>query len=171
MAGLLLALARAFAEGIPDAEADVMVAGVVEVGDSKLGRYMLMSIAEQLSLSPERPAVALGRVRHDTEAMEALMGTAAQAWFEEGEARGMSETLVRQLKRRFGPCLKDYCGKKSHSLPTAPSRPPLQPYCPSTPPYGFHTMTDPHALCRQCNLGAPLTSRSNNVTFNTMRMY
>ncbi len=35
------------------------------------------------------------------------MGTAAQAWFEPGEApgmaEGMSKTLVRLLQRRFGP--------------------------------------------------------------------
>ncbi len=114
VAGVLLALVRAFGEESPDVEADAMVAGI-GVGSSESGRYMLMSITGQVRLTLERLEAALRRVGHDPEAMEPLKGAAAQAWFEEciaeGEARGkavgiaegMSEALVRLLKHRFGP--------------------------------------------------------------------
>ncbi len=118
VAGVLLALARRGDDKISDAEADMMVAAI-GVGDSELGRYLLMYLTGQLRLSLERLEAALRRAGHDEEIVEPLKGTAAQAWFEEGEARGeergmaagkvvgiaegMSETLARQLKRRFGP--------------------------------------------------------------------
>ncbi len=114
--GALLALARAFAEDITDAEADALV---VAISDSEFGRYMLMYIAEQVSLPPERIEAALRRTGADPEEVEAMMGTAAQVWFKQGEARGKaagiaegiaegktagkSETLARLLERRFGP--------------------------------------------------------------------
>ncbi len=117
VAGVLLALVLVFAEKkITDGEADTMANSI---DDSELGRYVLQYIAEKLSLSPERLEAALRQVGKEPEAVEALMGTAAQAWLEQGEAigeargeargekRGMaagkSETLARQLKRRFGP--------------------------------------------------------------------
>ncbi len=109
VAGVLLALVLVFAKKkITDGEADTMANSI---DDSELGRYVLQYIAEKLSLSPERLEAALRRVGKEPEAVEALMGTAAQAWLEQGEARGekrgmaagKSETLARQLKRRFGP--------------------------------------------------------------------
>ncbi len=130
VAGVLLALVRRGDDKIPDAEADVMVAAI-GVGDSELARYMLMYLTGQLRLSLERLEAALRRAGYDREAVEPLKGTAAQAWFEEGEAKGeargeergmavgvaqgravgiaegmtggKSETLARLLKRRFGP--------------------------------------------------------------------
>ncbi len=111
----LLALARAFADDVTEAEADALV---VAISDSEFGRYMLLYIAEQVSLSPERIEAALKRAGTDPEEVEALMGTAAQVWLEQGEARGKaagiaegktaglaegkSETLARLLDRRFG---------------------------------------------------------------------
>ncbi len=92
---------------------------VVAIADTEFGRYILMYIAEQVSLPPERIAAALRRIGTDPDEVEALMGTAAQVWFEQGEARGKaagiaegrtagvaegkSETLARLIERRFGP--------------------------------------------------------------------
>ncbi len=112
VAGVLLALAKASAKEISDAEADAMAKSI---GYSELGLYMLTYVTALLSLSPERLEAALRRVGNDPETVEALMKTAAQVWLEEGEAKGeargmaagiaqgKSETLARQLKCRFGP--------------------------------------------------------------------
>ncbi len=87
----LLALARAFADDITDAEADALV---VAIADTEFGRYILMYIAEQVSLPPERIAAALRRIGADPDEVEALMGTAAQVWFEQGEARGKAAGIA-----------------------------------------------------------------------------
>ncbi len=86
VAGVLLALVLVFAKKkVTDREADTLANSI---DDSELGRYVLQYIAEKLSLSPERLEAALRRVGKEPEAVEALMGTAAQAWLEQGEARG-----------------------------------------------------------------------------------
>ncbi len=123
--GALLAMGRAFADDITDAEADTAVE------DTEFGRYMAMYIVEQLSLTPERIKAAIRRICADPEAdpekMEAIMGTSAQVWLKQGEERGRAagmtaglekgrveglekgraEALARLLDRRFGPLPRD----------------------------------------------------------------
>ena len=88
----LLALARAFADDVTESEADALV---VTISGSEFGRYMLMYITEQVSLSPERIEAALKRIGTAPEEVEALMGTAAQVWFEKGEVRGEARGEAR----------------------------------------------------------------------------
>ncbi len=130
--GALLAMGRAFADDITDAEADTAVAAV---DDTEFGRYVAMYIVEQLSLTPERIKAAIRRICADPEKMEAIMGTAAQVWLKQGEERGRAagmtaglekgmtaglekgmtaglekgraEALERLLDRRFGPLPRD----------------------------------------------------------------
>ncbi len=96
VAGVLLALVLAFGGEIRDAEADMMVAAI-GVGDSELARYLLMHLTGQLHLSLERLEAALRRAGYDKEAVEPLKGTAAQAWFEEGEAQGEARGEKREM--------------------------------------------------------------------------
>ncbi|WP_424830561.1 Rpn family recombination-promoting nuclease/putative transposase [Ruegeria sp.] len=87
----LLALAHAFSEYVSDPEADLLVAGIAE---TELGRYIMAYIVEQVSLSPERIEAALKRIGTDPDKVEDIMGTAAQAWMEQGKAEGIAEGKV-----------------------------------------------------------------------------
>ncbi len=95
----LLALGRVHAEEITDAEADMLVAGIVP--DTDFGEFLLQYIAT-LVLPLDRIKAAMRRTGSEPEEVEALMETAAQTWMKQGRAAGKSETLARLLARRFG---------------------------------------------------------------------
>ena len=86
----LLALARAFRDSVSDAEADLLVSGVVE---TEFGRYLLTYIIEQVSLPPERIEAALVRA-----------GTTRQRWrksWEPPHRSGWSKAGSRARPTRF----------------------------------------------------------------------
>ncbi len=105
----LLALRAVYAEEIPPDLLDEMTGG--PVAGSAFERHIVRYIAECMNLTPPLLEASLRRTKPDC--WEALMGTVAQAWIEQGIERGRSEgreegrrtlteLLLRQLALRFG---------------------------------------------------------------------
>ena len=110
----LLALREAFSEGVDDAVLDMITGGPVDGSDFE--RHLMLYVTERLDLAPEALEASLRRTK--PERWEALMGTVAQAWMDEGRAKGIAEgiadgllqgrsegeaaLLLRLLERRFG---------------------------------------------------------------------
>ena len=71
-------------------------------------RHILRYIAERMNLTPEELAASLRRTKSDR--WEALMGTVAEAWIEQGRAEGIEKgrvegqagIVLRLLELRFG---------------------------------------------------------------------
>ena len=115
----LLALSLAFLRTLTPQDLDQLTRGLPETGDfASLGwRYVI----EVINAPPDELAASLRRTK--PEQWEALMGTAAQAWLEQGKTTGKAEglaeglatgkaeglvegkvdILLHQLERRFGP--------------------------------------------------------------------
>ena len=109
----LLALSLAFVRSLTPTQLDQLTRGLPETGDfASLGwRYVI----EVINARPDELAASLRRTK--PEQWEALMGTAAQTWLEQGKAAGKAEGLVEgkaegkaegkvdillhQLERRF----------------------------------------------------------------------
>ncbi len=106
----LLALKVVYAEDIPTDLLDQMTGG--PVAGSAFERHIVRCMAECMNLTPPLLEASLRRTKPDR--WEALMGTVAQAWIEQGRAEGMekgiergriqalAELLLRQLALRFG---------------------------------------------------------------------
>ena len=111
----LLALSLAFLRSLTPAQLDRLTRGLPETGDfGSLGwRYVI----EVINATPEALGESLRRTK--PEQLEDLMGTAAQAWLEqgkvEGEARGKTkgqmDLLLQLLERRFGPLPPEAVGR------------------------------------------------------------
>ncbi len=106
----LLALRVVHAADIPADLLDLMTGGPVD--GSAFERHIVRYIAERMNLTPVMLEASLRRTKPDR--WEALMGTVAEAWIEQGIERGRSEgraegrtegqagLLLRQLELRFG---------------------------------------------------------------------
>ena len=127
----LLALSLAFLRSLTPADLDRLTRGLPETGDfASLGwRYVI----EVINATPDALGASLRRTK--PEQLEDLMGTAAQAWLEqgkaegeakgraegeakgraEGEARGQTkgqiDLLLHQLERRFGQLPPEAVGR------------------------------------------------------------
>ena len=121
-AGLLALRVHRFDE-IPSDLLDLIVGG--PVAGSEFERHILKYIVERMNLTPPMLEASLRRTKPDR--WEALMGTVAEAWIEQGRAEGREEgltqgiekgladgragILLRQLELRFG-ILPDAAGAR-----------------------------------------------------------
>ena len=114
----LLALKVVHADAIPPDILDQMTGG--PVAGSEFERHIVRYIAERMNLTPPLLEASLRRTKPDR--WEALMGTVAEAWIEQGRAEGIERgrtegrteglaqgiatgqagLLLRQLELRFG---------------------------------------------------------------------
>ena len=98
----LLALRVVHAEDIAPEVLDLMTGGTL--AGSEFERHILRYIVERMNLTPPLLEASLRRTKPDR--WEALMGTVAEAWIEQGRAEGIelgqAELLLRQLDLRFG---------------------------------------------------------------------
>lgn len=106
----LLALRVVHADDIPADLLDLMTGGTV--AGSEFERHLMRYIVERMNLTPPMLEASLRRTKPDR--WEALMGTVAEAWLEqgraegiekgrsEGRAEGQSGLLLRLLELRFG---------------------------------------------------------------------
>ena len=109
----LLALRVAHADDIPADLLDLMTGG--PLAGSEFERHILRYIVERMNLTPPLLEASLRRTKPDR--WEALMGTVAEAWLEQGRAEGIEKgrkegreegraealagLLLRQLELRF----------------------------------------------------------------------
>ncbi len=106
----LLALRVAHADEIPADLLDLMTGGPLAGSDFE--RHLLRYIVERMNLTPVMLEASLRRTKPDR--WEALMGTVAEAWLEQGRAEGIEKglaqgieegqagLLLHLLERRFG---------------------------------------------------------------------
>ncbi len=106
----LLALRVVHADDIPADLIDLMTGGTL--AGSEFERHLMRYIVERMNLTPPMLEASLRRTKPDR--WEALMGTVAEAWIEQGRAEGIEKglaqgiekgqagLLLRQLERRFG---------------------------------------------------------------------
>ena len=106
----LLALRVVHADEIPPDLLDLITGGAV--AGSELERHILRYIVERMNLTPMLLEASLRRTKPDR--WEALMGTVAEAWIEQGRAEGIEKglaegqvagqagLLLHLLERRFG---------------------------------------------------------------------
>ncbi len=98
----LLALKVAYAQEVEPELLDLMTGG--PVAGSGFERHIIRYIAERMNLTLERLEGSLRRTK--PERWEALMGTVAEAWLEQGRAEGVEQgragIVARQLELRFG---------------------------------------------------------------------
>ena len=110
----LLALKVVYFDDIPPELLDLIVGG--PVAGSEFERHILRYIVERMNLTPPMLEASLRRTKPDR--WEALMGTVAEAWIEQGRAEGIEKgrseglaqgittgqagLLLRQLEMRFG---------------------------------------------------------------------
>ena len=106
----LLALKVVHAEDIPPDLLDLMTGG--PVAGSEFERHILRYIVERMNLTPHLLEASLRRTKPDR--WEALMGTVAEAWIEQGRAEGIEQgrtegrtegeagIVLRLLELRFG---------------------------------------------------------------------
>ena len=110
----LLALRVVHAKDIPAEILDLMTGGTL--AGSEFERHLMRYIVERMNLTPPMLEASLRRTKPDR--WEALMGTVAEAWIEQGRAEGIeqglaqrmekglaegrAELLLRQLELRFG---------------------------------------------------------------------
>ena len=91
----LLALRVVHAEEIPPDLLDEMTGG--PVAGSSFERHIVRYIAERMNLTPPLLEASLRRTKPDR--WEALMGTVAQAWIEQGRAEGRAEGIETGIER------------------------------------------------------------------------
>lgn len=117
----LLALKVVHAKAIPSDILDQMTGG--PVAGSEFERHIIRYIAERMNLTPPLLEASLRRTKPDR--WEALMGTVAEAWIEQGRAEGVergrteglaqgiatgqAELLLRQLELRFDELPETIC--------------------------------------------------------------
>ncbi len=110
----LLALRVVHADDIPADLIDLMTGGTL--AGSEFERHLMRYIVERMNLTPPLLEASLRRTKPDR--WEALMGTVAEAWIEQGRAEGIEKgladgraegraegqagLLLRQLGLRFG---------------------------------------------------------------------
>ena len=106
----LLALRMAREADIPADLLDLMTGGTL--AGSEFERHILRYIVERMNLTPPMLEASLRRTKPDR--WEALMGTVAEAWLEQGRAEGIEKglaegiekgqagLLLQQLELRFG---------------------------------------------------------------------
>ncbi len=114
----LLALRVVHADDIPVELLDLMTGG--PLAGSEFERHLMRYIVERMNLTPAHLEASLRRTKPDR--WEALMGTVAEAWLEQGRAEGIEKgrsegreeglaqgiatgqagLLLRQLELRFG---------------------------------------------------------------------
>ena len=106
----LLALKVVHFDDIPPDFLDLMTGGAL--AGSEFERHILRYIVERMNMTPPMLEASLRRTKPDR--WEALMGTVAEAWIEQGRAEGIEKglaqgiekgqagLLLRQLERRFG---------------------------------------------------------------------
>lgn len=106
----LLALRVVHFDEIPPDLLDLIVGG--PVAGSEFERHILRYIVERMNLTLAHLEASLRRTKPDR--WEALMGTVAEAWLEQGRAEGIekgladgraegrAELLLRQIELRFG---------------------------------------------------------------------
>ncbi len=102
----LLALRVVHADDIPADLLDLMTGG--PVAGTEFERHILRYIAERMNLTPPMLEASLRRTKPDR--WEALMGTVAEAWIEQGRAEGIERgrtegqvgIVLRLLELRFG---------------------------------------------------------------------
>ncbi|MCY4461228.1 MAG: hypothetical protein OXC26_12670, partial [Albidovulum sp.] len=103
----LLALARSYADTIPDDEVEFLVAGI---DDTELGRYFLTYVIHQLKLPRERLMATLDRLVLEARNKKAMVETIAEQILEEGraegrvegEAKGKADSFLRLARLKFG---------------------------------------------------------------------
>ena len=83
----LLALRLVYADTVPSELLDLMTGGPVD--GSAFENHLLRYIVEKMNLTPPMLKASLRRTK--PEDWETLMGTVAQAWLEQGEARGLEK--------------------------------------------------------------------------------
>ena len=113
----LTALKVVHADTIPPDILDQMTGG--PVAGSEYERHIICYIAERMNLTPPLLEASLRRTKPDR--WEALMGTVAEAWIEQGRAEGIEKglaqgiatgqagLLLRQLELRFGELPEAVC--------------------------------------------------------------
>ena len=102
----LLALRVVHRAYIPADLLDLITGGTL--AGSEFERHLMRYIVERMNLTPPMLEASLRRTKPDR--WEALMGTVAEAWIEQGRAEGaaegrtegQAELLLRQLQLRFG---------------------------------------------------------------------
>ncbi|MCY3980274.1 MAG: Rpn family recombination-promoting nuclease/putative transposase [Alphaproteobacteria bacterium] len=91
----LLALKIVHVEDIPGELLDLITGA--PVAGSAFERHILRYIVERMNLTPEKLAASLRRTKPDR--WEALMGTVAEAWIEQGRAEGVERGRVEGIER------------------------------------------------------------------------
>ena len=91
----LLALKIVHADDIPPDLLDLMTGA--PVAGSAFERHILRYIAERMNLTPEKLAASLRRTKPDR--WEALMGTVAEAWIEQGRVEGIEKGRVEGIEK------------------------------------------------------------------------
>ena len=91
----LLALRVAQADDIPADLLDLMTGGTLAGSDFE--RHLLRYIAERMNLTPPMLEASLRRTKPDR--WEALMGTVAEAWLEQGRAEGIEKGLAEGIEK------------------------------------------------------------------------
>ena len=91
----LLALRVAHADEIPADLLDLMTGGPLAGSDFE--RHLLRYIVERMNLTPVMLEASLRRTKPDR--WEALMGTVAEAWLEQGRAEGIERGLAQGIER------------------------------------------------------------------------
>ncbi|MDE0459673.1 MAG: Rpn family recombination-promoting nuclease/putative transposase [Chromatiales bacterium] len=93
-AGLLALRVHRFDE-IPSDLLDLIVGG--PVAGSEFERHLMRYIVERMNLTPAMLEASLRRTKPDR--WEALMGTVAEAWIEQGRAEGIEQGLARGIEK------------------------------------------------------------------------
>ena len=91
----LLALRVERADHIPADLLDLMTGGTLAGSDFE--RHLLRYIAESMNLTPPMLEASLRRTKPDR--WEALMGTVAEAWLEQGRAEGIEKGLAEGVEK------------------------------------------------------------------------
>ena len=91
----LLALRVVHADDIPGDLLDLMTGGTV--AGSEFERHLMRYIVERMNLTPPMLEASLRRTKPDR--WEALMGTVAEAWLEQGRAEGVEKGLAEGIEK------------------------------------------------------------------------
>ncbi|MDE0049643.1 MAG: Rpn family recombination-promoting nuclease/putative transposase [Rhodospirillales bacterium] len=91
----LLALRVVHFDEIPSDLLDLMTGGAV--AGSEFEAHILRYIVERMNLTPPMLEASLRRTKPDR--WEALMGTVAEAWIEQGKAEGIEQGLARGIEK------------------------------------------------------------------------
>ena len=91
----LLALRVVHADDIPADLLDLMTGGTL--AGSEFERHLMRYIVERMNLTPPLLEASLRRTKPDR--WEALMGTVAEAWIEQGKAEGIEQGLAQGIEK------------------------------------------------------------------------